>query len=192
MCVFFPTRWSATHTWPRRSWSTTAILKASRWQLTARWAPLTDPGQLARQLVYYTNNIWKDLKFLKVLYHHTATKWVIFGWMSVQFSICQSVSLIFVVGFDLWLLFLFVFCNLCILFDIYLDIQYLACLVSFCLVPHNSLLCAENLLWKSTYKGIDGWTVFTAAHLYSRAMLVDLALLWDHLSPFNCQQNTKL
>lgn len=56
LCVC-PTRWNAIHTWPRRSWSATATLRASQWRLTAPWAPPTDPGQSAWQSQLCQNNM---------------------------------------------------------------------------------------------------------------------------------------
>lgn len=45
--VFVGVRWSVTRTSPRKSSSTTATPRASRWRLIAPWAPLKDPGQSA-------------------------------------------------------------------------------------------------------------------------------------------------
>lgn len=55
-------RWSVTHTWPRKSSLTTATLRASRWPHTVHWAPPTGPGQWASRChcALSAEIIWQD------------------------------------------------------------------------------------------------------------------------------------
>lgn len=71
-CVFVGVRWSVTRTSPRKSSSTTATRRASRWRLTAPWAPLKDPGQSAcPSHSRHTNNT-------QISALHLLQKWVTF------------------------------------------------------------------------------------------------------------------
>lgn len=72
VCLRSP-RLNATHTWPRRSWSATATLRASPWRPTAPWAPPTGSGQSRKQLPHSCLKRWmlfmQTLQFFLTLFH---------------------------------------------------------------------------------------------------------------------------
>lgn len=108
-CVFVAVRLSVTHTSPRKSWSITATRRASRWRLTAPWAPLKDPGQWAcPSHSRDTNNTQISAPHLlqnRVTFFYFKTKK---GKLISIFQHSQACHVFCAVSLSLWPLFLFV------------------------------------------------------------------------------------
>lgn len=72
VCIVCLTRWSAIRTWPRRSWSTIATLRASQWLLIALWVHLTGPGQSRLKIIamILTKREWERILYVITTSQH--------------------------------------------------------------------------------------------------------------------------